>query len=137
MGCYSTNSPYFLIITPNKGNIMRKSFLVIASLLLLLLLLLSGCGKGWERDVAISNADMDGADWIVAQDSNDGKVYRCWKLHDVSVAPEEHTDGIHWLDSNNHIVHVSGWYNRISVVGGKWEEAAKQIDVDLTKCHEG
>lgn len=111
---------------------MRKSILVLSALTLL-----AGCGKGYDRQMAVSNAEQYGADWIIAQDSSDGRVYRCWKLHNVSVANEEHSDGIHWLDNSNHIVHISGWYNRISVSNNNWDDAAKQIDVDLTKCHEG
>lgn len=112
---------------------MRKSFLVIASVVSLFSL--TSC-KGYDRQMAVANADNYGADWIVAQDSYDGHVYRCWKLHDTSVATEEHSEGIHWLDNSGHIVHISGWYNRVSVSNSNWEDAAKQIDVDLTKCHE-
>ena len=103
----------------------------------LALLALVSCGKGQQRTNAVVNADYYGEDWIVAQDNASKEVYRCWTLHNVSIANEEHSDGIHWLDNSNNIVHISGWYNRITVSNSNWELAAKQIDVDLKKCHNG
>lgn len=111
---------------------MKKIPVILSAMALLSL---AGCGPGYERRQAVANAESYGADWIVTQDRSDLTVGRCWLLHDVSVANEEHSDGIHWMDSQGHLLHLSGWYNRIMVVKGDWSESAKQLGVtDISKC---
>lgn len=113
---------------------MKKIFVALAALTLL-----SACdSKGYERSVAVQNAEMNGADWIVSQDDSNGHPARCWTLHNVSVANEEHSDGLHWQDNTGRLVHISGWYNRVMVVNGDVAGAASQIDItDVSKCHKG
>lgn len=102
-------------------------------------LCLTGCdNKGYQRSQAIYNAETNGADWIITQDNQERVVVRCWILHNVSVANEEHSDGIHWLDNHNRLIHISGGYNRIMVDKGNWDDAAEQLDVkNLNMCHSG
>lgn len=113
---------------------MKKAALVLLSCIALM-----GCdSKGYERSVAVQNAEINGADWIVSQDDSNGHPARCWTLHNVSVANEEHSDGLHWQDNSGRLVHISGWYNRVMVVNGDVAGAAAQIDIaDPSKCHKG
>lgn len=99
------------------------------------LLLITACA-GMSRSCAGCNAERFGADWIVAQYVLDGSVMRCWKLPRTSVANEAGSDGIYWQDLAGHLVHISGWYNRVQVSGGDWAGAAKALGVDLSKCEQ-
>lgn len=100
----------------------------------LVLLLLTGCA-GFNRGCSSFNAQAFGSDWIVLQYGFDGKPINCWQLKNTSISNEEHSDGIYWLDSHSgHLVHISGWYNRVQVAQGRYDEAAKAIGVDLGKC---
>ncbi len=117
-------------MTPTK-KVARKIFLVLATLLL------TACA-GMNRGCAAYNAETFGADWVVVQYKMDGSPINCWKLRAVSVTNEEHSDGIYWKDTTtNHLVHISGWYNRVQVIGGDYDVAAKLIGVDPQKCGNG
>lgn len=102
---------------------------------LLLSVALVGCA-GVERSCSSCNASSFGGDWIVVQFGASGAPFNCWKLSHVSVDNEPHTDGIYWQDGQ-HLVHVSGWYNRVQVEGGRWEEAAGKVGVVLAACRGG
>ena len=95
-----------------------------------------GCA-GMQRSCASCNAENYGADWIVVTNGTDGKIINCWKLNNVSIANEEHSDGIYWQTTDHHLVHISGWYNRVQVYGGNFAAAAKTVDVDLARCPGG
>lgn len=115
---------------------MKKK--ALGSLMALCLLSLTSCGKGWERQQAINNAENNGADWVVSQYDMNGHTARCWLLTNVSVANEEHSDGLHWQDNDGHLIHISGWYNRVMVLHGDFQEAGNQIDIpDVRQCHKG
>jgi hypothetical protein len=101
-----------------------------------LALLLFGCA-GTSRSCASSVAESFGADWVIVTSGADGRIVNCWKLANVSVANELHTDGIYWQAGSGHFVHISGWYNRVQVAGGDFDAAAKQIGVDLARCPGG
>lgn len=101
-----------------------------------LALLLFGCA-GTSRSCASGVAESFGADWVVVTSGADGRIVNCWKLANVSVANEPHTDGIYWQAGSGHLVHISGWYNRVQVAGGDFDAAAKQIGVDLARCPGG
>lgn len=92
-----------------------------------------GCA-GMQRSCESNCAGQVGADWLVVQYDYDGKPIQCWKLDDVSVANEDGSDGIYWLDSHGNLVHISGWYNRVQIGGGAWTQAAKDLRVDLESC---
>lgn len=98
------------------------------------MLMLTGCA-GFQRSCQASIAQNYGADWVVAQIGFDGKPNACWVLHDVSVANEDKSDGIHWLGRDGDLVHIAGWIDRVQVSGGNFERAAKQLGVvDLSRC---
>jgi hypothetical protein len=91
------------------------------------LLVITGCA-GIQRDCSSSWASQAGADWVIAQYKYDGTPIYCWKLKDVAIENESHSDGIYWKDSRTgHLIHLSGWYNRVQVVGDKFDEAAQLI----------
>ena len=104
---------------------------------ILLALLLSGCAA-MSRGCTSFWAWGAGADWVVVQFAMDCKVFNCWKLHDASIANESQSDGIQWKDTRTgHMVHISGWYNRVQVTGSDYKEAAKLIGVEENKCGSG
>lgn len=101
-----------------------------------IVLFLTGCA-GIERDCGSSCATSFGGDWIVVQYRADGSPINCWRLKDTAISNEPHTDGVFWQDPGGHLVHISGWYNRVQVQGNRWEEAARSIGVNDTLCKNG
>jgi hypothetical protein len=100
------------------------------------LLLLAGCA-GWQRDCNSSVASSFGADWIVLQYGFDGTPINCWKLTNTGITNEQGTDGIYWQDPAGHLVHISGWYNRVQVNNNDFAGAAKSIGIELDRCTGG
>lgn len=100
------------------------------------LLLLAGCAS-WERDCNSSVASSFGGDWIVLQYGFDGTPINCWKLTNTAITNEQGTDGIYWLDPGGHLVHISGWYNRVQVHNNDFAGAAKSIGIELDRCTGG
>lgn len=104
---------------------------------LILVLFVGGCAS-WGRQCSACNAETFGTDWIVLQYGFDGKPINCWQLTDTSIDNEGASDGIYWLDRDEgHLVHISGWYNRVQVNNGKKDDAAKLLGVDLKLCTKG
>lgn len=101
-----------------------------------LLLALTGCA-GASRSCSSTWAESVGADWIVVQYAYNGDPINCWKLQNVSITNEEHSDGIYWKEGSGHLVHISGWYNRVQVDGGRYDEAAKLLGVEVPKITNG
>ncbi len=100
-------------------------------------LFLFGCA-GQQRGCASGIAQTFGGDWVVAQYRADGTPFNCWALKNTSIANEEHSDGVYWLDSSNgHLVHLSGWYNRVQVSGNDYASAAKLVGVEYSLCKNG
>lgn len=99
----------------------------------LCLIFLAGCA-GMERDCSSCSAQAYGANWLIVQYNYNGEAIQCWKLMNTSVSNEEHSDGIYWKSPGGHLVHLSGWYNRVQINGTDFESAAKDMHVDLTKC---
>lgn len=104
--------------------------------LLPFLFLVVGCA-GYQRSCASSCASNLGSDWIIVQYKADGNPINCWKLNNASVDNETGTDGIYWLEPSGHLVHVSGWYNRVQVQNSDFESAAKLVGVELSLCKNG
>jgi len=101
------------------------------------LLFLGGCA-GLSKDCSSCSAESFGADWVIVQQSSlTGQAIKCWQLHNVSVSNEAGSDGIFWKDEHGNLVHISGNYNRIQVLNGKFKEAADSLDVVLEKCKGG
>lgn len=103
------------------------------SLLVVLLLAFTSCA-GWGRQCSSYTAENFGADWLVAQYKVDGTVLRCWKMENTSVTNESGSDGIYWKSPGGHLVHISGWYNRVQVERDDWKGAAEDLGVDLSTC---
>lgn len=106
--------------------------------LTLLALLLVGCA-GFNRGCSAWNAQNFGSDWLVVQYKMDGQPMNCWVLKGESVSNEHSSDGIYWKDTTTgHLVHISGWYNRVQLDGSTGlAEAAKLVGVDASKCGNG
>ena len=100
------------------------------------LLFVFGC-QGWTRSCASSCAQDFGADWLIVQYSAQGDVLNCWRLEDVSIANESSSDGIYWQAEDGHLVHISGWYNRVQVQRKDWDGAGRALGVDLRACPDG
>lgn len=100
------------------------------------LLLLCGCA-GFQRNCASGVAGAIGADWVVVQYKADGNPINCWKLEGTSIDNEQGSDGIYWLEEGGHLVHISGWYNRVQVSHGNFAGAGKLVGVDMNLCKNG
>ena len=98
--------------------------------------LLLGCA-GIQRDCSSCWASNTGGNWIIVQYRFDGTPINCWELRNTPVDNEGHTDGIFWQDKGGHLVHISGWYNRVQVQSERWEEAAATLGVDEARCKNG
>ena len=103
----------------------------------LILITLAGCA-GFNRGCSSWSAGTFGSNWIVVQYDYQGDPINCWKLQNTSIANEGNSDGVYWKDSESgHLVHISGWYNRVQVDGGRYEEAAKLLGVELSLITNG
>jgi hypothetical protein len=78
-----------------------------------------------------------GGDWLLVQYRFDGTPINCYQLRNTPVTNETASDGIYWQDEGGHLVHISGWVNRVQVHGGKFEEAAKTLGVEMQYCKNG
>lgn len=104
---------------------------------ILSLMLLTGCA-GMQRSCSSSWAGAVGSDWIVVQYDFNMQPKCAWKLQGVSIANEEGSDGIYWKDSTTgHLIHISGWYNRVQVDNGRFDEAAKLVGIDVNLIKNG
>lgn len=95
--------------------------------------MLTGCA-GFSRGCSSFNAGAFGSDWVVVQHRLDGSVFRCWKLTNASVVNEPQSDGVYWESADGHLVHITGWHNRIQVAEKNFEQAANIIGVDIKTC---
>ena len=112
----------------NLRNYATKAAVVVA---------LTGCA-GMQRSCSSCSAESFATDWVVVQYKYDGEPMNCWKLSNTSIANEQGSDGIYWVDSKTrNLVHISGWYNRVQVESGQWKEAADAIGIDLERCVSG
>jgi len=83
-------------------------------------------------------ASTAGSDWIVVQYGNDGKPFNCWQLRGVAVDNETNSDGIYWVDSTTgHLIHISGWYNRIQISHNDFQRGSTLVGVNLDSCKNG
>jgi len=105
---------------------------------LFVLIALSAACAGVNRSCSSWGASNFGADWVVVQYRMDGTAFNCWKLESVAIDNESNTDGIYWKDSaTNHLVHISGWYNRVQVTMKQFADAAPLVGVDIAQCGNG
>ncbi len=97
-----------------------------------IVLLLSGCA-GMFRSCSNDWAETAGADWIIIERNCSGIPVTCYKLKLVSVTNEKNSDGIQW-NIGGHMMHASGWYDRVQVHRGDYGYAAQLLGIDLDKC---
>ena len=102
----------------------------------LLIMTFTGCA-GTQRYCSSFWATQAGADWVVVQYGYNGDPINCWRLQNVSISNEEGSDGIYWKEGSGHLVHISGWYNRVQVYAGRFDEAAKLLGVESSKITNG
>lgn len=95
-----------------------------------------GCA-GIQRDCASSMSSNFGANWIIVQFDSTGRPFNCWKLNNVVLTNEASGDGVWWQDSDGHLAHVAGWYNRVQVNGTNFDTAGKLLGVDANRCTNG
>lgn len=98
------------------------------------ILFLVACTSNQQAGCSRSIATEFGADWVIAQYDMNGKPFNCWKLTDVSVNDEAHSDGVWWQSFDGHLVHISGWYNRVQVSNGDYAKAATSVGVNIKYC---
>lgn len=116
---------------------MKKSRILAICRIVFVCLIIGGCA-GVERGCSSFGAANFGSDWVIVQYGCDGSAINAWKLSNTSVDNEGQSDGIYWLDSQTkHLVHISGWYNRVQVSGGEFEEAARLLGVEYSKIANG
>lgn len=96
-------------------------------------LLLVGCAST-QRDCASCSASSFGANWVVVQMATDGQPFRCWELQNVSIDNEGSSDGVYWQDPHGNLVHISGFYNRVQVNNGRWDEAFGSLGLTRETC---
>ncbi len=100
----------------------------------LLLFLFAGCAS-LDRGCSSCNAENFGADYVIVQMDLEGRPFRCWALQNVSITNESQSDGIYWKDTaSGNLVHISGHYNRVQVVGGNWNDAFQHIGLTKEAC---
>ena len=101
------------------------------------LILAIGCA-GFQRECTGCNAGAFGSDWIVVQYDMNMKPKCAWQLSGTSISNESSSDGIYWLDAGSgHLVHISGWYNRVQVKNRQFKAAAKLVGIDLDFVQNG
>lgn len=108
----------------------RRVFIV------LLTIFATGCA-GFSKGCSQSMAGGFGANWVVVQYTVEGKPFHCWKLQGVSLSSEE-GGGVNWKDSTNgHLVHITGWENRVQVIRNDYDTAGKLLGIDASLCDNG
>jgi hypothetical protein len=102
-----------------------------------MLMVIVGCA-GYQRGCSSWNAQAFGSNWVVVQYDMTLTPKCAWVLHNTSISNEDGSDGIYWLDSETgHLIHISGWYNRVQVTGNRFKQAAKLVGVDLQYVQNG
>jgi hypothetical protein len=113
-----------------------RSKLLNSRVFILLALCTFSC-VGLDNSCSSCTAENFGGDWLVVQFDMKGEPFNCWKMSGVSISNERSSDGVWWKTSAGHLVHLSGWYNRVQVKGKDFLTAAKSLGVELNRCSEG
>ena len=114
---------------------LNKFLKYFRSKTVLFALLIVGCA-GMERDCSSCNASSFGSDWVVVQLDLNGRPFRCWALRGTSITNETNSDGIYWQSPEGNLIHISGLYNRVQVVGRNWEAAYRELGLTEGSCRE-
>lgn len=99
-------------------------FLVGIAILIVIIFVVNG-PAGCSRQIDSWKASSLGADWLVVQYSQDGRVINYWKLENSSVGNEKESDGIYFTDGDGNVVHLSGHYVYVQVKDSSWEKTMK------------
>jgi hypothetical protein len=98
--------------------------------------LVAGCA-GFNKSCSQFSAASFGSDWIVVQYTQDGKPFHCWKLTGASVESSQ-GGNVDWQDpKNGHLMHITGWENRVQVQHKDWPGAGKLLNIDVNQCDNG
>lgn len=97
------------------------------------LLMLTGCA-GVQRDCRGCSSEVGGANWLVVQYTMSGSVLHCWKLDNVAMENEPHSDGIYWEESGGNVVHISNLYNAVQLNGSNWDAAEQRLNLTAKDC---
>jgi hypothetical protein len=140
MAALLTKNNFFVILSPHleRKEQMKTQTKSLARRIgtYLFCLLFVSCA-GMERGFSSCSAENFGADWVVVQMDNNGRPYRCWELHGVSISNEDKSDGIYWKsDRSGNLVHISGNYNRVQIVGGNWDDAFAEVGLTPQSCRQ-
>ena len=106
---------------------------------LIILALLASCVgcAGTGKACSQMGASAFGSDWIIVQYRQDGTAFHCWKVRDAAVDSGQ-GGNIDWKDrQTGHLMHITGWENRIQVAGGDFETAGRLVGVDSNLCGNG
>jgi len=96
------------------------------------ILFFEGCQRNLKQ---FWHNDVTGTDYVVVELRLDGTPYRCWTLEDVAIAQETDSDGIYWANNKTgNLIHVSGSYDYVQVVGDNWDAAFSQINMTKEVC---
>lgn len=121
------------VLDASEGEVgmkIRRLALVVA------VMFLTGCAS-FNKGCASFKAGSFGSDWVVVQYRADGTAFHCWKLRGASVTGSQ-GGNIDWQDPRNgHLVHITGWENRVQVIGGDYDTAASLLGVEAVKCGNG
>ena len=104
-----------------------KAGIIGGIIIFVVILILGGLVVGPDRMGrywASYKADAYGSDWLVIKEDMSGNTIRYWELIEKSVGSEEGSDGIYFIDENDDVVHLSGFYTYVQVRGSF--EKAKQ-----------
>lgn len=105
--------------------------------LVLFAMALSASCAGTGKAISQGMASTFGADWIIVQYAQNGTPFHCWKIRDAAVDDSE-GGNINWKDrEHGHLVHLTGWENRVQVVGGDYASAGRLLGVDAARCDNG
>lgn len=104
---------------------------------IVVLAVLTAACAGFQKDCSKMGASNFGSDWLVVQFDQTGHAFNCWKLTGAVVESSE-GGNVDWKDTTDgHLVHITGWENRVQVERGNWESAAKIVGIDAAQCGNG
>lgn len=65
-----------------------------------------------------------------------GRPFHCWKLRSASVGSTEGGQ-VDWQSADGHLVHLTGWENRVQVMRGDFVGAGRLLGIDADRCGNG
>lgn len=100
-------------------------------------LVMSSACAAMQKSCSQAGASTFGSDWIVVQFDQSGHPFNCWKLRGA-VVESSGGGNVDWKDTaTGHLVHITGWENRVQVSNGDFASAARLLAVDDALCADG